>query len=93
MGAFYVDQKKKGLLPSTLPSEHEQWGLLAEEQWVYPPLTPPNELLCVVAIHETASNTTTPLANELGTVRFKIHNDFSSGNDGTNKARCIIVCR
>lgn len=26
MGAFYVDQKKKGLLPSTLPSEHEQWG-------------------------------------------------------------------
>ena len=71
----------------------QQWGLLAEEQWVYPPLTPPNELLCVVAIHETASNTTTPLANELGTVRFKIHNDFSSGNDGTNKARCIIVCR
>lgn len=27
MGAFYVDQKKKDLLPSTLPSEHEQWGL------------------------------------------------------------------
>lgn len=26
MGAFYVDQKKKGLLPSTLPSEHKQWG-------------------------------------------------------------------
>ena len=30
LGAFYVDQKKKGLLPSTLPSEHEseheQWG-------------------------------------------------------------------
>lgn len=26
MGAFYVDQKKKDLLPSTLPSEHEQWG-------------------------------------------------------------------
>lgn len=25
MGAFYVDQKKKGLLPSTLPSEHKQW--------------------------------------------------------------------
>lgn len=70
-----------------------QWGLLSEEQWVYPPLTPPNELLCVVAIHETASNATTPLANELGTVRFKIHNDFSSGNDGTNKSRCIIVCR
>ena len=70
-----------------------QWGLLAEEQWVYPPLTPPTELLCVVAIHETTSNTTTPLANELGTVRFKIHNDFSSGNDGTNNSRCIIVCR
>ena len=71
----------------------QQWGLLAEEQWVHPPLTPPNELLCVVAIHETATNTTTKLANELGTVRFKIHNDFSSGNDGTNKSRCIIVCR
>lgn len=70
-----------------------QWGLLSEEQWVYPPLTPPTELLCVVAIHETTSNTTTPLANELGTVRFKIHNEFSSGNDGTNKSRCIIVCR
>ena len=28
MGAFYVDQKKKGLLPNTLPSEHEQWGNL-----------------------------------------------------------------
>lgn len=28
LGAFYVDQKKKGLLPSTLPSEHEQWGSL-----------------------------------------------------------------
>ena len=70
-----------------------QWGLLAEEQWVYPPLTPPAELLCVVAIHETTSNTTTPLANELGTVRFKIHNEFSSGNDGTNKSRCIIICR
>ena len=66
---------------------------LAEEQWVYPPLTPPTELLCAVAIHETTTNTTTKLANELGTVRFKIHNDFSSGNDGTNKARCIIVCR
>ena len=26
LGAFYVDQKKKGLLPSTLLSEHEQWG-------------------------------------------------------------------
>jgi hypothetical protein len=26
VGAFYVDQKKKDLLPSTLPSEHEQWG-------------------------------------------------------------------
>lgn len=25
MSAFYVDQKKKGLLPSTLLSEHEQW--------------------------------------------------------------------
>ena len=72
---------------------NRQWGLLAEEQWVYPPLTPPTELLCVVAIHETTSNTTTPLANELGTVRFKIHNEFSSGNDGTNKSRCIIVCR
>ncbi len=70
-----------------------QWGLLSEEQWVYPPLTPPTELLCVVAIHETTSNTTTPLANELGTVRFKIHNEFSSGNDGTNKSRCIIICR
>lgn len=70
-----------------------QWGLLAEEQWVYPPLTPPNELLCVIAIHETTTNTTTKLANELGTVRFKIHNDFSSGNDGTNKSRCIIICR
>ena len=62
-------------------------------QWVYPPLTPPTELLCVVAIHETTSNTTTPLANELGTVRFKIHNEFLSGNDGTNKSRCIIICR
>ena len=31
LGAFYVDQKKKGLLPSTLPSEHEQWGSTAEE--------------------------------------------------------------
>nr|DAW26934.1 MAG TPA: hypothetical protein [Caudoviricetes sp.] len=71
----------------------EQWGLLAEEQWVYPPLTPPNELLCVIAIHETTTNTTTKLANELGTVRFKIHNDFSSGNDGANKSRCIIICR
>ena len=28
LGAFYVDQKKKGLLPSTLPSEHEQWGII-----------------------------------------------------------------
>lgn len=28
MGAFYVDQKKKDLLPSTLPSEHEQWGIV-----------------------------------------------------------------
>ena len=26
VGAFYVDQKKEDLLPSTLPSEHEQWG-------------------------------------------------------------------
>lgn len=26
LGAFYVDQKKKGLLPNTLPPEHEQWG-------------------------------------------------------------------
>lgn len=26
MGAFYVDQKKKVLPPSTLPSEHKQWG-------------------------------------------------------------------
>lgn len=25
LGAFYVEQKKKGLLPSTLPQEHEQW--------------------------------------------------------------------
>ena len=25
MGAFYVDQKKKDLPPSTLPSEHKQW--------------------------------------------------------------------
>ena len=70
-----------------------QWGLLSEEQWVHPPLTPPTQLLCVVAIHETTTNTTTKLANELGTVRFKIHNEFSSGNDGTNKSRCIIICR
>lgn len=28
VGAFYVDQKKKDLLPSTLPSEHEQWGFI-----------------------------------------------------------------
>ena len=33
VGAFYVDQKKKGLLPSTLPSEHEQWGTAASSQW------------------------------------------------------------
>lgn len=26
LGAFYVDQKKKDLPPSTLPSEHKQWG-------------------------------------------------------------------
>lgn len=26
LGAFYVDQKKKVLPPSTLPSEHKQWG-------------------------------------------------------------------
>ncbi len=70
-----------------------QWGLLAEEQWVYPPLTPPNKILCAVATHETATNTTTKLATEIGTVRLKIHNEFSSGNDGTNKARCIIICR
>lgn len=25
LGAFYVDQKKKDLPPSTLPSEHKQW--------------------------------------------------------------------
>lgn len=40
MGAFYVDQKKKGLLPSTLPSEHEQWGSQSSgNNWqVYYPL-------------------------------------------------------
>ena len=27
LGAFYVDQKKKDLPPSTLPSEHKQWVL------------------------------------------------------------------
>jgi hypothetical protein len=42
LGAFYVDQKKKGLLPSTLLSEHEQWGITAKEYangimtWEYP---------------------------------------------------------
>lgn len=25
-----MDQKKKDLLPSTLPSEHEQWGIAGE---------------------------------------------------------------
>ena len=70
-----------------------QWGLLEEEQWVYPPLTPPNKILCAVATHETISNTPSKLAMEIGTVRLKIHNEFSSGNDGTNKARCIIICR
>lgn len=70
-----------------------QWALLAEEQWVYPPLTPPNKILCAVATHETISNTPSKLATEIGTVRLKIHNEFSSGNDGTNKARCIIICR
>lgn len=38
VGAFYVDQKKKDLLPSTLPSEHEQWGMCSgtsekQDQW------------------------------------------------------------
>ena len=42
LGAFYVDQKKKGLLPSTLLSEHEQWGTAIKEYangiviWEYP---------------------------------------------------------
>ena len=35
LGAFYVDQKKKGLLPSTLPSEHES----EHEQWIYADIT------------------------------------------------------
>ena len=70
----------------------KQWGLVAEEQWVYPTITPPSHLLCVVATHETTSNTPTALATEMGTVRFKIHNTFSSGNDGTNKSRYIVVC-
>ena len=33
VGAFYVDQKKKDLLPSTLPSEHEQWGSCDSESY------------------------------------------------------------
>ncbi len=70
-----------------------QWALLAEEQWVDPPLTPPKEILCAVATHETISNTPSKLATEIGVVKLKIHNEFSSGNDGTNKARCIIFCR
>ena len=42
MGAFYVDQKKKDLPPSTLPSEHKQWGTATKEYangimtWEYP---------------------------------------------------------
>lgn len=43
LGAFYVDQKKKGLLPSTLPSEHEQWGLSETNEygtaWVIFPIS------------------------------------------------------
>lgn len=70
----------------------KQWGLAAEEQWVLPAITPPYKLLGVVATHETMSNTPTALATEMGTVRFKIHNTFGSGNDGTNKSRYIVVC-
>lgn len=36
MGAFYVDQKKKDLLPSTLPSEHEQWGTVTAGDYALP---------------------------------------------------------
>lgn len=42
LGAFYVDQKKKDLPPSTLPSEHKQWGTATKEYangimtWEYP---------------------------------------------------------
>lgn len=43
LGAFYVDQKKKGLLPSTLPSEHEQWGISLTDEyghaWVIFPIS------------------------------------------------------
>mgnify|MGYP001245688693 CR=1 FL=1 len=54
MGAFYVDQKKKDLPPSTLPSEHKQWVFCPSvkqtgmEQTMYFPIAFPNAVLTAV---------------------------------------------
>jgi len=54
LGAFYVDQKKKDLPPSTLPSEHKQWvtnnKTLSNDEGAYVmlPLTFPTK--CVTAL-------------------------------------------
>lgn len=58
VGAFYVDQKKKDLLPSTLPSEHEQWVFSAQEnQNNKAPLSGFTKL-SETAIHKTGATTT-----------------------------------
>lgn len=59
MGAFYVDQKKKDLLPSTLPSEHEQWvNALASDANVGHDFTLP--LSCSVYAYSICHKGTTP---------------------------------
>ena len=41
MGAFYVDQKKKDLPPSTLPSEHKQWVIMRTDEQAVIKVVPP----------------------------------------------------
>lgn len=54
LGAFYVDQKKKGLLPSTLPSEHEQWGIkrFTKASWTQYPVSFEKECYTVLLSHQ-----------------------------------------
>ena len=95
MGAFYVDQKKKDLLPSTLPSEHEQWGITTEvhaRSYVQLPISA-TPLVVVATDMNMASN---PLALSTGGYQlgsFMLDGRRLSADTGWLWARWSAICR
>lgn len=82
LGAFYVDQKKKDLPPSTLPSEHKQWGALYETQNLTLPIKA--SLISIVGMHEGTTQQV---------VTYSAKNNNWVGTNSENYLFYIAICK